>query len=171
MAARGALVAFAFLFPWSGCLFGVAGQEGCPSAMVGDTRNQAAHLRICDYAFEVNDRADTIRVMEVGRAPPGWRQPYLSWSDLALESLDARLRVDLNEPATNRTPHGIEARRIYPLGFLSTAPVAAGDVLYVCDATAGEQPVRFMFYQYAKDHYYGGGGRVEVLWTDVADCA
>lgn len=138
--------------------------------MIGDTRNQVALMRICDYGFQIDDPQDRIGVMEIGRVPDSWRHKTLNWQDLAIESLDTRLRIALNEPATNRTPHGLEARRSVSLGFLTQDPIRLNDYLSFCDARGGTDPVRFSLFQFAAGPYDSAGGRLEVLWVDVNDC-
>lgn len=156
--------------PMSGCLNGLFAQDGCAAVLMGNPRDAAALLRICDYAFQLHDEEDAIVVKALGTTPDSWHEHHLGWDDLAIDARNASLRVAFQSRADASTGIDIPIGQPQTLEALKPGDIDLDEFITLCEIGNKDHEVRFRFYQAAEDRWDSAGGVIEIVWTDVRDC-
>lgn len=164
------LVATMGVVATSGCLSSFFSQDGCPAVLMGNPRDAAALLRICDYAFQLHDAEDAIVVKALGTTPDSWRKHHLGWGDLAIDARNTSLRVAFQSRADETTGIDVPIGAPQTLEALKPGDIDLDEFITFCEIEKRDHEVRFRFYQAAADRWDSVGGVIEIVWTDVRDC-
>lgn len=153
-----------------GCLSDMFGRDGCPAVLMGNPRDASALLRICDYAFQLDDSEDAIIVKGLGTTPDSWRSHHLDWEDIAIDARNTSLRVAFQSRADATTGIDIPLGSPQNLGALKDGSIELDEFITFCEIDKKNHEVRFRLYQAAEDKWDSAGGMIEIIWNDVRDC-
>lgn len=154
----------------SGCLSGLFAKDGCPAVLMGNPRDASALLRICDYAFALDDSEDAIVVKALGTTPDSWRSHHLAWDDVAIDARNTSLRVAFQSRADQATGIDVPLGSPQTLTPLKDGTIELDEFVTLCEIERRHHEVRFRFYQAAEDRWDSAGGVIEIVWADVRDC-
>lgn len=154
----------------SGCLSELFGRDGCPAVLMGNPRDASALLRICDYAFQLDDPEDAIIVKALGTTPDSWQSHHLDWEDIAIDARNTSLRVAFQSRADATTGIDVPVGSPQTLAALKDGPIELDELITFCEIDSRDHEVRFRLYQAAQDKWDSAGGMIEIVWNDVRDC-